>query len=163
VWISWDEVYTRTAADLRRQRGSGAGLDQGGVQKIGVNYLYLRARKENDWTRTTSTTSTTDSLRRHVPPIHVMADIRRTRLLGLNPRPREGGVMMVRLPRRHLPDGELKGKKIGLSRSPNRSRPTGGASRRNRHRADAPDERHDRADVQIVEFPYPDDWYDNPR
>jgi ABC-type nitrate/sulfonate/bicarbonate transport system substrate-binding protein len=31
-----------------------------------------------------------------------------------------------------------------------------------RHRAHAPDERHTTDDVEIVDFPYPDDWYDKP-
>jgi hypothetical protein len=53
------------------------------------------------------------------PPIHVQADIRRTRLLGVTHAPREGGVMMVRSRDDIYRMQDLAGKKIGLSRSQN--------------------------------------------
>ena len=58
---------------------------------------------------------------------------------------------------------DLKGKKIGLSKSLNTDQERlvahpGGTG----HRADAPHERDDPKDVEIVEFPYPDDWYNKP-
>ena len=73
-----------------------------------------------------------DPLRRPVPAVQVHADIRRTRLLGVTHVPREGGVMMVRAKDDIYRMADLKGKKIGLSKSMNRVRTTGGASRSTR-------------------------------
>ena len=89
-------------------------------KKIGVQYLYLRSRKENDWYP--HYVHNLDNLIRFgglFPPIHVHADIRRTRLLGVTHAPREGGVMMVRSRDDIYRMADLKGKKIGLSRSQN--------------------------------------------
>ena len=57
-------------------------------KKIGVEYLYLRSRAENDWYP--HYIHNLDNLIRFgglFPPIHVQADIRRTRLLGVTHAP----------------------------------------------------------------------------
>jgi len=48
------------------------------------------------------------------PPIHVQADIRRTRLLGVTHAPKEGGVMIVRSRDDIYRMADLKGKNIGF-------------------------------------------------
>ena len=97
------------------------------------------------------------------PPIHVMADIRRTRLLGVTHAPREGGVMLVRAGDDIYRMADLKGKKIGLSRSQNTIKTDWwGIQEEQGIELMLRMNGMTRKDVQIVEFPYPDDWYDKP-
>ena len=165
VDLRWDEVYYTncpliSAANVDQELG----WTKEEYKKIGVQYLYLRSRKENDWYP--HYVHNLDNLIRFgglFPPVHVQADIRRTRLLGVTHAPREGGVMMVRSRDDIYRMADLKGKKIGLSKSLNttktdwwRIQEEQGIElmlRLNGMR---------REDVEIVEFPYPDDWYDKP-
>ena len=129
-----------------------------------VKYLYLRARKENDWYP--HYIHNMDNIIRFgglFPPIHVQADIRRTRLLGVTHAPKEGGVMMVRSRDDIYRMADLKGKKIGLSRSQNKIKTDWwGIQEEQGIELMLRLNGMTRADVQIVEFPYPDDWYDVP-
>nr|MCU0299876.1 hypothetical protein [Candidatus Nanopelagicales bacterium] len=165
VDLRWDEVYYTncpliSAANVDQELG----WTKEEYKKIGVNYLYLRARKENDWYP--HYVHNLDNLIRFgglFPPIHVMADIRRTRLLGLTHAPREGGVMMVRSRDDIYRMAELKGKRIGLSRSQNKVKTDWwGIQEEQGIELMLRMNGMTRADVQIVEFPYPDDWYDKP-
>jgi ABC-type nitrate/sulfonate/bicarbonate transport system substrate-binding protein len=133
-------------------------------KKIGVKYAFLRSRAENDWYP--HYIHNLDNLIRVgglFPPVHVHADIRRTRLLGVTHAPREGGVMMVRSRDDIYRMVDLKGKKIGLSKSLNqiktdwwRIQEEQGIELMLRLNGMT------RKDVEIVEFPYPDNWYNNP-
>jgi len=132
-------------------------------KKLGVNYLYLRSRKENDWYP--HYVHNLDNLIRFgglfrpstsTPTSAARACWRDARAEG-------SGVMMVRSRDDIYRMADLKGKKIGLSRSQNTIKTDWWASRKSRHRTDAPAERHDRKDVQIVEFPYPDTGTTSPR
>jgi ABC-type nitrate/sulfonate/bicarbonate transport system substrate-binding protein len=97
------------------------------------------------------------------PPIHVNADIRRTKLLGVTHAPKEGGVMMVRSRDDIYTMKELKGKKIGLSRSQNKIKTDWwGIQEEQGIELMLRMNGMTRADVEIVEFPYADDWYDVP-
>jgi ABC-type nitrate/sulfonate/bicarbonate transport system substrate-binding protein len=97
------------------------------------------------------------------PPIHVHADIRRTRLLGVTHAPKEGGVMIVRSRDDIYRMADLKGKKIGLSRSQNKIKTDWwGIQEEQGIELMLRLNGMTRNDVQIVEFPYADDWYDNP-
>jgi len=97
------------------------------------------------------------------PPIHVNADIRKTVLLGVTHVPTEGGVMMVRSRDDIYTMKELKGKKIGLSRSQNKIKTDWwGIQEEQGIELMLRMNGMTRADVEIVEFPYADDWYDNP-
>jgi ABC-type nitrate/sulfonate/bicarbonate transport system substrate-binding protein len=97
------------------------------------------------------------------PPIHVHADIRRTVLLGVTHAPFEGGVMMVRSRDDIYRMADLKGKKIGLSRSQNKIKTDWwGIQEEQGIELMLRMNGMTRKDVEIVEFPYPDDWYDNP-
>ena len=97
------------------------------------------------------------------PPIEVQADVRRTRLLGVTQMPAEGGVMMVRAKDDIFRMTELKGKKIGISKSMNRIK--NDWWRIQEHQGIELMLRMNgmtMADIQLVEFPYADDWYNEP-
>ena len=90
------------------------------------------------------------------------ADIRRTRLLGAT-QVHEGGAMLVRARDDIFRMTDLRGKKIGLTKSLNtikndwwRIQEHAGIELMLRLHGMTVD------DVEIVEFPYPDDWYDKP-
>ncbi len=132
-------------------------------KKLGVKYAYMRSVRENDWYP--HYIHNLDNLIRFgglFPPIAVHADLRRTRL-GVIYAPREGGCMMVRA-RDYYRMADLKGKKIGLSKSLNtikndwwRIQEEQGIELMLRMNGMT------RKDVEIVEFPYVDDWYNNPK
>jgi ABC-type nitrate/sulfonate/bicarbonate transport system substrate-binding protein len=97
------------------------------------------------------------------PPVHVHADVRRTRLLGAT-HVYEGGCMMVRAGDDIFRMAELAGKKIGLSKSLNTKkcdwwRITEEQGLELMLRING----MTRKDVEVVEFPYPDDWYGDPK
>ena len=165
VKLDWKEVYYTncpliSAANVDQELG----WTKEEFKKIGINYLFLRSRKENDWYP--HYVHNLDNLFRFgglFPPVHVQADIRRTRLLGLTHAPREGGVMMVRSRDDIYTMAELKGKKIGLSRSQNKIKTDWwGIQEEQGIELMLRLNGMTRKDVQIVEFPYPDDWYDKP-
>jgi ABC-type nitrate/sulfonate/bicarbonate transport system substrate-binding protein len=165
VPLSWDEVYyTNCPLVSASNVDQELGWTKEQFKKIGVQYAYLRSREENNWYP--HYIHNMDNLIRFgglFPPVHVHADIRRTRLLGVTHAPREGGVMIVRVKDDIYRMTELKGKKIGLSKSLNtiktdwwRIQEEQGIELMLRMNGMT------RKDVEIVEFPYPDDWYDNP-
>ncbi len=132
VDVDWNEVYYTNCPLISASNvDQELGWTKEEFKKIGVSvHLPAFQRARTTGTRTTSTTSTTSSASAACfPPIHVQADIRRTRLLGCDPRaPR--GRRDDRAPRDPIYRmKDLKGKKIGLSKSLNTSRTTGGASR----------------------------------
>ena len=97
------------------------------------------------------------------PPIHVHADIRRTRLLGVTHVPHEGGVMMVRakddIYRMVRPEGQEDRPLEEHEPVKNdwwRIQEHQGIELMLRMNGMTMD------DVQIVEFPYADDWYNKP-
>jgi formate hydrogenlyase transcriptional activator len=121
VKLDWNEgYYTNCPLVSASNVDQELGWTKEEYKKRGVNYLYLRARAENDWYP--HYIHNLDNLIRFgglFPPVHVHADIRRTRLLGVTHAPREGGVMMVRSRDDIYRMVDLKGKKIGLSQSLN--------------------------------------------
>jgi ABC-type nitrate/sulfonate/bicarbonate transport system substrate-binding protein len=165
VPLNWKEVYyTNCPLVSASNVDQELGWTREEYKKIGVEYLYLRARAENDWYP--HYIHNLDNLIRFgglFPPVHVHADIRRTVLLGLTHAPTEGGCMMVRARDDIYRMVDLKGKKIGLSKSLNtiktdwwRIQEEQGIELMLRLNGMT------RKDVKIVEFPYPDDWYDKP-
>ncbi len=165
VPLDWNEVYYTncpliSASNVDQELGWTKEL----YKKMGVEYLYLRARKENDWYP--HYIHNMDNIIRFgglFPPIHVNADIRRTRLLGVTHAPKEGGVMMVRSRDDIYTMQDLKGKKIGLSRSQNKIKTDWwGIQEEQGIELMLRMNGMTRDDVEIVEFPYPDDWYDVP-
>jgi ABC-type nitrate/sulfonate/bicarbonate transport system substrate-binding protein len=134
------------------------------LKKIGIEYKFLRSVRGNNWYP--HYIHNMDNLIRFgglFPAIHAHAINRPTRLLGVTHAPREGGCMMVRSRDDIYRMCELKGKKIGLSKSMNRVKndwwriqEEQGIELMLRMNGMT------RKDVQIVEFPYADDWYNNP-
>ena len=164
VPLRWDEVYyTNCPMVSANNVDQELGWCREEFKKIGVDYSYLRSRRENDWYP--HYIHNLDNLIRFgglYPPIGVNADIRRTRLLG-STQVYEGGVMLVRARDDVYTMKELKGKKIGLTKSLNtiktdwwRIQEEAGIELMLRVNGMT------REDVEIVEFPYADDWYDKP-
>ncbi len=165
VPLNWKEVYyTNCPLVSASNVDQELGWTREEYKKIGVKYAFMRSVAENDWYP--HYIHNLDNLIRFgglFPPIHVHADIRRTRLLGVTHAPHEGGCMMVRARDDIYRMAELKGKKIGLSKSLNkikndwwRIQEHQGIELMLRVNGMTMD------DVEIVEFPYPDDWYNNP-
>jgi len=164
VPLRWDEVYyTNCPMVSANNVDQELGWCHEEFKKIGVDYSYLRSRRENNWYP--HYIHNLDNLIRFgglYPPIGVNADIRRTRLLG-STQVYEGGVMLVRARDDVYTMKELKGKKIGLTKSLNtiktdwwRIQEEAGIELMLRVNGMTRD------DVEIVEFPYADDWYDKP-
>jgi ABC-type nitrate/sulfonate/bicarbonate transport system substrate-binding protein len=166
VPLNWKEVwYTNCPLVSASNVDQELGWTREEYKKIGVKYAYFRSVRENDFYP--HYIHNLDNLIRFgglFPPIQVHADIRRTRLLGMTHVPCEGGVMMVRADDDIYRMSDLKGKKIGLSKSLNtikndwwRIQEEQGIELMLRVNGMT------RSDVEIVEFPYPDDWYNDPK
>ena len=162
--VDWNEFYYTNCPLV-----SPSNIDQeiGWVKeefkKIDIAYKFLRSTTENDWYP--HYVHNLDNLMRYGgcnPAIHVQADVRRTRLIGTT-HVYEGGCMLVRARDPIYRMKDLKGKKIGLSKSLN-------VIKNDWWRIQEEQgielmlmlNDMTRDDVEIVEFPYPDDWYDNP-
>ncbi len=165
VPLDWNEVYyTNCPLVSASNVDQELGWTREEYKKIGVKYAYFRAVRENDFYP--HYIHNLDNLIRFgglFPPVQVHADIRRTRLLGVTHVPHEGGAMMVRSKDDIYRMVELKGKKIGLSKSMNRIKNDWWRIQEEQQielmlRVNG----MTRDDVEIVEFPYADDWYNNP-
>jgi len=165
ISLDWKEVYyTNCPLVSASNVDQELGWTREEFKKIGVKYAFMRSVRETDWYP--HYIHNQDNLIRFgglFPPIHVHADIRRTRLLGLTHAPHEGGCMLVRARDDIYRMSDLKGRKIGLSKSQNtlkndwwRIQEEQGIELMLRMNGMT------RKDVQIVEFPYPDDWYNKP-
>lgn len=164
VDVDWNEFYYTNCPLV-----SPSNVDQeiGWVKeefkKIGIAYKFLRSTRENDWYP--HYVHNLDNLMRYggcFPAIHVQADIRRTRLIGTT-HVYEGGCMLVRSRDPIYRMTDLKGKKIGITQSQN-------VIKNDWWRVQEEQgielmlmlNNMTRDDVQIVDFAYPDDWYDKP-
>jgi ABC-type nitrate/sulfonate/bicarbonate transport system substrate-binding protein len=164
VPLDWKEVYyTNCPLVSASNVDQELGWTKEEFKKIGVQYAFLRSRRENNWYP--HYIHNLDNLIRFgglFPPIHVNADIRKTRLLGAT-HVYEGGCMMVRSRDKIYRMNDLKGKKIGLTKSMNKIKNDWWRIQEEQG-IELMLMLNDmtRDDVEIVEFPYPDDWYDNP-
>jgi ABC-type nitrate/sulfonate/bicarbonate transport system substrate-binding protein len=165
VPLNWKEVYyTNCPLVSASNVDQELGWTREEYKKIGVQYGFLRSRRENDWYP--HYIHNLDNLIRFgglFPPVQVHADIRRTRLLGAT-QVYEGGCMLVRSRDNIYRMTDLKGKKIGLTKSLNtikndwwRIQEEQGIELMLRLNGMT------RKDVEIVEFPYADDWYNDPK
>jgi ABC-type nitrate/sulfonate/bicarbonate transport system substrate-binding protein len=166
VPLNWKEVwYTNCPLISASNVDQELGWTREEYKKIGVKYDYFRNTRENDFYP--HYIHNLDNLIRFgglFPPIHVHADIRRTVLLGVTHVEREGGVMLVRSRDDIYRMAELKGKKIGLSKSLNKIK--NDWWRIQEHQGIELMLRINgmsMKDIQLVEFPYADDWYNDPR
>jgi ABC-type nitrate/sulfonate/bicarbonate transport system substrate-binding protein len=165
ISLDWNEVYYTncpliSASNVDQELGWTA--EEYG--KIGVKYAYFRSVPETDWYP--HYIHNQENLIRFgglFPPIHVHADYRRTRMLGLTHVPFEGGCMMVRAKDKLFRMSDLKGKKIGITKSMNTLK--NDWWRIQEHQGILSMLMLNGMtvkDVQLVDFPYPDDWYDDP-
>jgi ABC-type nitrate/sulfonate/bicarbonate transport system substrate-binding protein len=166
VKLDWKEVYYTNCPLISASNvDQELGWTREEYKKIGVKYAFLRSTRENDWYP--HYIHNLDNLFRFgglFPPIHVHADIRRTVLLGVTHAPHEGGCLMVRAKDDIFRMVDLKGKKIGLSKSMNKIK--NDWWRIQEHQGIELMLRMNgmnMQDVQIVEFPYADDWYNDPK
>jgi ABC-type nitrate/sulfonate/bicarbonate transport system substrate-binding protein len=165
VPLNWKEVYyTNCPLVSASNVDQELGWTREEYKKIGVTYAFLRSQRGNNWYP--HYIHNMENLIRFgglFPPIHVHADLRRTVLLGMTHAPREGGCMMVRARDNIYRMKDLKGKKIGLSKSLNTIK--NDWWRIQEHQGiELMLMLNDMTmkDIQLVEFPYPDDWYDKP-
>jgi len=165
VPLNWKEVYyTNCPMVSANNIDQELGWCKDDFKKIGVDYSYFRSRRENNWYP--HFVHNLDNLIRFgglYPPIQVHADIRRTRLLGAT-WVYEGGCMMVRARDQIYRMQDLKGKKIGLTKSLNTIK--NDWWRITEHRGIESMLRINdmtMEDVEIVEFPFEDEWYDDPK
>ena len=166
ISLDWNEVYYTNCPLV-----SASNVDQelGWVHeeylKLGVDYAYFRSRRETDFYP--HYVHNQDNLIRFgglFPPIQVHADYRRTRMLGLTHVPHEGGCLLVRAKDNLFRMSDLKGKKIGITKSLNTLK--NDWWRIQEHQAILAMLRMNgmtEKDVELVDFPYPDDWYEDPK
>ena len=165
ISLDWKEVYYTncplvSASNIDQELGWTAEE----FAKVGVEFAYFRSRPETDWYP--HYIHNQDNLIRFgglFPPIDVMADKRRTRMLGLTHVPFEGGCMMVRAKDNIYRMSDLRGKKIGITKSLNTLK--NDWWRIQEHQAILVMLQMNGMslkDIDLVEFPYPDDWYDDP-
>ena len=166
ISLDWKEVYYTNCPLV-----SASNVDQelGWVNeeylKLGVDFAYFRSRRETDFYP--HYIHNQDNLIRFgglFPPIHVHADYRRTRMLGLTHVPYEGGCLVVRARDNLFRMSDLKGKKIGITKSQNTLKNDWWRIQEHQGilamlRMNGMTEK----DVKLVDFPYPDDWYDDPK
>jgi ABC-type nitrate/sulfonate/bicarbonate transport system substrate-binding protein len=164
VEVDWSEFYyTNCPLVSASNVDQEIGWVREELKKIGVAYKFLRSTTENDWYP--HYVHNLDNLMRFggcFPAIHVNADIRRTRLIGTT-HVYEGGCMLVRARDPIYRMKDLRGKRIGLTKSLN-------VIKNDWWRVQEEQgielmlmlNDMTRSDVEIVEFPYPDDWYDKP-
>ena len=165
ISLDWKEVYYTncplvSASNIDQELGWTAEE----FAKVGVEFAYFRSRPETDWYP--HYIHNQDNLIRFgglFPPIDVMADKRRTRMLGLTHVPFEGGCMMVRAKDNIYRMSDLRGKKIGITKSLNTLKNDWWRIQEHQGilamlRMNGMTEK----DVRLVDFPYPDDWYDDP-
>jgi ABC-type nitrate/sulfonate/bicarbonate transport system substrate-binding protein/rhodanese-related sulfurtransferase len=164
VPLDWNEVwFTNCPMVSANNVDQELGWCREEFKKIGVEYAYFRHAPENNWYP--HYIHNLDNLIRFgglYPPIHVHADIRRTVLLGAT-WVHEGGCMAVRAGDPIFRMEDLRGKRIGISKSLNnikndwwRIQEHMGIETMLRLNDMTMD------DIELVEFPYPDDWYDKP-
>ena len=164
VKLNWKEVYYTNCPLISASNvDQELGWTREEFKKIGVKYAFLRATEKNDWYP--HYIHNLDNLIRFgglFPPIAVHADIRKTKLLGVT-QVYEGGCMMVRAEEDIYKMSHLKGKKIGLSKSMNQVKNDWWRIQEEQG-IELMLKMNDmtRADVEIVEFPYADDWYNDP-
>jgi len=164
VPLNWKQVwYTNCPMVSANNIDQELGWCREEFKKMGIEYDYFRHAPENDWYP--HYVHNLDNLIRFgglYPPIQVNADIRKTVLLGAT-WVYEGGCMAVRSSDKIFKMEHLKGKKIGISKSMNTVKNDWWRIQEHMgilNMLMLNDMTLD--DIQLVEFPYPDDWYNKP-
>ena len=119
ISLDWKEVYyTNCPLVSASNVDQELGWTNEEYGKLGVEFAYFRSRAETDWYP--HYIHNQENLIRFgglFPPIHVHADYRRTRMLGLTHVPYEGGCLMVRAKDNLYRMSDLKGKRSVLPRA----------------------------------------------
>jgi len=165
ISLDWNEVYYTNCPLISASNvDQELGWTREEFKKLGVKFAFMRSVRETDWYP--HYIHNQDNLIRFgglFPPIDVHADSRRTRLLGVTHVPYEGGCMLVRAKDNIFRMSDLKGKRIALSKSLNTLKNDWWRIQEEQAiEAMLMMNGMTRKDVKIVEFPYPDDWYNNP-
>jgi len=165
ISLDWNEVYYTNCPLISASNvDQELGWTREEFKKLGVKFAFMRSVRETDWYP--HYIHNQDNLIRFgglFPPIDVHADSRRTRLLGVTHVPYEGGCMLVRAKDNLFRMSDLKGKRIALSKSLNTLKNDWWRIQEEQAiEAMLMMNGMTRKDVEIVEFPYPDDWYNNP-
>jgi len=165
ISLDWKEVYfTNCPMVSANNIDQELGWCKTDFKAMGIDYSYFRSRRETDWYP--HYIHNLDNLIRFGglnPAIQVNADSRPTRLLGAT-WVHEGGCMAVREADPYFRMKDLKGKKIALSKSLNTLKNDWWRVQEHMgilNMLMMNDMTID--DVEIVEFPYPDDWYNDPK
>jgi len=165
ISLDWKEVYYTNCPLISASNvDQELGWTMEEYLKVGVKFAYFRSRPETDWYP--HYIHNQENLIRFgglFPPIHVRADYRKTRMLGLTHVPYEGGCMLIRAKDDIFKMSDLKGKKIGITKSLNTLK--NDWWRIQEHQGILAMLRMNgmtAKDVKLVDFPYPDDWYDDP-
>lgn len=157
--VLWTDCRLVSASTIDRQLG----WVREEFQSRGVEYTHFRSDGKHDWYP--HYTQSLDNMVRFgglFVSIHVHADLRRTRLLGAT-HVHEGGCMLVRARDDVYRMADLRGKRVGLTRSLNKRKCDWWRAQEEQGielllRVNG----MSREDVEIVEYPYADDWYDKP-
>ncbi len=163
--LDWKQVwYTNCPMVSANNIDQELGWCKQEFKNMGIEYDYLRHTRDNDFYP-----HYRHNLKNMIrfgglnPPIQIQADLEETVLLGAT-WVYEGGCMAVRIDDPISQMSDLKGKRIGLSKSLNtlkndwwRVQEHQGILRMLELNNMTKD------DVEIVEFPYPDDWYNDPK
>ncbi|MCW8844267.1 MAG: ABC transporter substrate-binding protein [Gammaproteobacteria bacterium] len=165
ISLDWKEVYYTNCPLISASNvDQELGWTREEFKKLGVKFAFMRSVRETDWYP--HYIHNQDNLIRFgglFPPIQVHADYRRTRMLGLTHVPYEGGCMLVRAKDKLYRMSDLKGKRIALSKSLNTLKNDWWRIQEEQAiEAMLMMNGMTRKDVKIVEFPYPDDWYNKP-
>lgn len=157
AWYTYCPVYSAGNVDAE------LGWINEEFKKLGARLDYFRSTRDNDWWP--HYRHNLDHLFRFggcCPAIHVRADLRPTKLLGLH-WIYEGGAMVVRTSDDIYRMGDLKGKRIGLSRSLNAKKNDWWRVTEERG-IEMMLKLHGMTvdDVEIVDMPYDDNWYSEP-
>jgi len=165
VALDWKEVWFSNCAMVSANNiDQELGWCRQEFKSIGVTYDYMRHTTDTDWYP-----HYRHNLKNLIrfgglyPPIAVNADLSPTVLLGAT-WVYEGGCMAVRIDDPLSQMSDLKGKRIGLSKSMNTLKNDWWRIQEHMGILNMLELNNmTKDDVEIVEFPYPDDWYNDPK
>jgi len=164
VKLDWKEVwYTNCPMVSANNIDQELGWCRQEFKNIGITYDYMRHTPYNDfYPHYRHNLKNLIRFGGLYPPIAVHADLNKLVLLGAT-WVYEGGCMAVRIDDKISQMKDLKGKKIGLSKSLNSLKNDWWRIQEHMGILNMLDLNNmTKDDVEIVEFPYADDWYNNP-
>ncbi|MDN3641914.1 hypothetical protein QWY87_04335 [Lutimonas halocynthiae] len=165
VALDWKQVwYTNCPMVSANNVDQELGWCRQEFKNMGIEYDYMRHTRDNDfYPHYRHNLKNLIRFGGLYPPIAVHADLSKTVLLGAT-WVYEGGCMAVRIDDKISQMKDLKGKKIGLSKSMNTLKNDWWRIQEHMGILSMLELNNmTKDDVEIVEFPYPDDWYNDPK